>query len=375
MECLRAKVDGSCRGMASVATGICVALLSMGACAQTLVSSSALPEDPGYALQQAEAAQDSSGLIEGSVTDAQGDLVPGAIVTLEGKGHTHLRETTTDSAGHFVFQEVTGGTYTLLVSAHNLKTSLSPPIVELPGQHNDLPPIALAVAASTTVDVSANSEQVAEQELDLETKQRVLGIVPNFFTSYVYDAAPLSTRQKFKLTARSVFDPVSFLGAAATAGAEQYEDTFPSWGNSDAASYGKRYAAAFGDDLLTRTFSYAIYPTVFRQDPRYFYLGPTYSRRKRIWHALSQGILTRGDNGKTELNYSHMLGAATGGALSSLYHPASDGPGLLAGINLGVSIGGFALDGLFREFVWTRFTTHVPAEATSGTPPTASAKP
>jgi hypothetical protein len=353
-------------------------LLAFATCAsaQTIVSSSALPDDPGYALQQTAASpQDSSGLIEGTVTDAQGDLVPGAIVTLEEKGHAHLREETSDAAGHFLFAGVAGGTYTVLVSAHNLKTYLSQPIVELPGQHNDLPPIALAVAASTSVNVSADSEQVAEQELDLETKQRVLGIIPNFFTSFVYDAAPLNTRQKFKLTMRSLIDPTAFLSVAITAGAEQYEDTFPSWGNSDAASYGKRYAAGYGDELLTRGFSYAIYPSIFHQDPRYFYLGPTSSTRKRVLHAIEAGIITRGDNGKNEFNYSYLLGAASGGALSSVYHPASDGPGKLAGLNVGVGIGGKAIQGLIREFIWPHFTTHVPAYATSKTPPTSPAKP
>jgi hypothetical protein len=353
-------------------------LLALSCCAsaQTRVAGVALPEDPGLAMQQTAASQqDASGLIEGTVTDARGDLVPDASVTLAEKGHTNLREATTDAAGHFLFKDVAGGTYSVLVSAHNLKTYLSPPLVELPGEHNELPPIALTVVAATSIDVSGNSEQVAEQELNLETKQRVLGVLPNFFTSFVYDATPLNTRQKFKLTTRSLIDPTAFLAVAISAGAEQYEDTFPSWGNSDAASYGKRYAAGYGDELLTRTFSYAIYPSIFHQDPRYFYLGPSSSGRKRFLHAVESGIITRGDNGKSQFNISDLLGSASAGALSSLYHPASDGPGRLAGLNVGVGIGGKAVQALIREFIWPRFTTHVPDYATGKTEPAAAPKP
>lgn len=379
MQCFRLTADRNDRParFGALATQV-VILLTFACCApaQTLVSSSALPEDPGYAQQAAAgSAQNASGLVEGTVTDAHGDLVPGAAVTLEEKGHTQLRETTSDAEGHFIFKDIPGGTYSVLVSAHNLKTYLSPSIVEQPGEHNELPPIALAVAASTSIEVSANSEQVAEQELNLEVKQRVVGIIPNFFTSFVYDAAPLNTRQKFKLTTRSLIDPTAFISVAITAGAEQYKNTFPSWGNSDVASYGKRYAAGYGDELLTRGFSYAIYPSLFHQDPRYFYLGPSSSGRQRIWHAVSSGLITRGDNGKTEINYSYLLGSASGGALSSLYHPASDGPGKLAGLNVGVGIGGKAIQGLIREFIWPRFTTHVPAYDTGKTAQTPSAKP
>jgi hypothetical protein len=238
-----------------------------------------------------------------------------------------------------------------------------------------LPETALPVVASTTVTVSANSVEVAEQELHREEQQRVLGIVPNFFTSFIYDAAPLDTSQKFRLTTRSLVDPTAFLGVAITSGLEQANDTFPSWGNSDAASYGKRYAAGYGDEMLTRLFSYAIYPSIFHQDPRYFYLGPSQPGKTRVVHALISGIITRGDNGRHQLNYSYILGSASAGALSGLYHPASDGPGKLAALNVGVGIGGKGLQALIREFIWPRFTTHVPDYANGKTAPSATPNP
>jgi len=352
-------------------------LLACGLCcySQELLSSSdsgaSLPNAPsflGHDGQQAEPVQGKTGVIEGVVTDGHGGVIPSAIVTLAETGRSELWETSADSSGHFRFTGLGAGTFTLLISAPQFKTFLSPPVQLHAGEHSELSAIALAPAtAEASISVSANSSAVAEEELNLETRQRIVGIIPNFYTSFVYDAAPLNARQKFKLNLRSVTDPTIFLGVAATAGIEQYRDTFPDWGNDDAASYGKRFAAAYGDALLRHTFSYALYPAIFHQDPRYFYMGPTNKTSTRLMHALTAGIITRGDNGRQQLNYSHLLGSASGGAVSSLYHPRSDGPGYLAGINLGIGIGSTAFEALFREFVWPHFTTHVPAYANGRT--------
>jgi hypothetical protein len=331
------------------------------------------PDAPSFILQEASsAAEDASGLIQGEVTDVHGGLVPGASITLERIGHSNLRDATSDSAGHFTFPNVSAGTYTVLVSAPDLKTLLSQPFVLRQGEHLELPTIALTIApTSTSVDVSADSSAVAEEELNHETHQRVLGIFPNFYTSFVYDAAPLNTRQKFKLSFRSLTDPVAFAGTAVTAGIETSRDTFPSWGQ-DAPSYGKRFAAAYGDEILTRMFSYVVYPTLFHQDPRYFYMGPPNKTSTRFWHAALSGIITRGDNGRMQPNYSHMLGSASAGAVSSVYHPASDSAGYLAALNFGVGIGSKGVQCLIREFILPRFTTHVPAYAKGKTPAPAS---
>lgn len=371
-------VGYSLRGVALVAASL-VACCAPG-CGQGVVSSAigapVLPNAPGFLLQAAGQAQPGSGIIDGEVTDGHGGVIPGATVTLSEKGYANLRSTATDGTGHFRFTSLGFGEYTMLIAAPQFRTLLTRAVGLAPGEHAELPPFALTPAtAETSITVSANSTAVAEEELKLETQQRIVGIIPNFYTSFIYDAAPLDTRQKFKLNLRSVTDPTIFLGVAAAAGVEQYRNTFPSWGNSDAASYGKRFAAGYGDAILTHTFSYALYPAIFHQDPRYFYLGPTNKTSTRLWHALSYGVITRGDNGRQELNYSHLLGSASAGAVSSLYHPRSDSAGYLAGINLGLGIGTSAFEAVFREFVWPHFTTHVPAYANGRTAETLSSKP
>jgi hypothetical protein len=69
--------------------------------------------------------------------------------------------------------------------------------------------VTFAVAAEPPQHASADDDQQAqsttsdheraELELKKQKKQRILGIIPNFNTSNVQNAAPLSSRQKFGL--------------------------------------------------------------------------------------------------------------------------------------------------------------------------------
>lgn len=343
----------------------------------------ALPEAPSalvHAAGTTEAPVDATAKIQGTVVDASGALVPGANIKLElNAGHGFLSdtpkpgeleklyqqvsETSSDSAGNFVFPNLAPGIYRVLIAAKGLEPFLSKRIYLQAGQHFEMPETALLVAdAGLAVTVYATSEEVAEAELKLETQQRVLGIVPNFYTSFVYNAAPLNTRQKFKLAYKSRTDPFNFVVAGIVAGIETGRDTFPDWGQ-DGPSYLKRYAAAYGDALFGRFFGSAIFPSVFHQDPRYFYMGPGQPTKKRVLHALAAGVTARGDNGRLQPNYSHILGNASAGALSTVYHPASNSAGSLALDNALIGIAGGSAIGLVREFVLKPFTHKVPPYA------------
>lgn len=77
--------------------------------------------------------------------------------------------------------------------------------------------------SSTQGSSSAQPEQKSQREtaaeqLKAEEKQRVLGIVPSFGTSYVSDAASLSAGQKMQLAIRSAVDPFTFAVAFLVAG-------------------------------------------------------------------------------------------------------------------------------------------------------------
>jgi hypothetical protein len=323
--------------------------------AQQLVATDALPSAPSF-LQAAQTPAQSASLT-GTVTDTAGALVPGAAIVLEAPGQP-ARHTTTDAAGRFTLTGLPPANWHAVVAAIGLESQTTPPFILQPGERLELPTIALAIANATeSVLVSGNSVEVAEAELNLETQQRTLGIIPNFRTSYIWNAAPLDAHQKYKLAYRTLSDPFSLFGFALSAYIETNNDTYPQWGR-DAPSYGKRFGAGIGDSLFSRGFDTAVFPALFHQDPRYFYMGPAQPIRKRLIHAIETGIITRGDNGHLQPNYSHFAGNAAAGALSTVYHPASTNAGQLALTNTLLRIGFDGLDGLLREFVIVHLVRH-----------------
>ena len=140
------------------------------------------------------------------------------------------------------------------------------------------------------------TEVIAQMQIKAQEKQRVLSVLPNFYTSYIWNAAPLNTRQKFSLSTRDLFDPVSLVGVAATAGLEQANNSFAGYGQG-AAGYGKRLAAALADDVIGSLLSQAVFPSIFHQDPRYSYQGSG-SVKRRLIHALSWVAVVRSDSGR-----------------------------------------------------------------------------
>lgn len=88
--------------------------------------------------------------------------------------------------------------------------------------------------------------------------------------------------------------------------------------------YAKRYATAYGDNLIENFMGSAVFPSLLHQDPRYYQLGQGGVAR-RSWHALSRVLITRCDSGHTEFNYSDTGGAMTAAAISTCsYHPQSE---------------------------------------------------
>jgi len=74
-----------------------------------------------------------------------------------------------------------------------------------------VPQITLALTTEVTeVRVELSPIELAQEQMKDEEKQRVLGFIPNFYVSYVPNAAPLNTRQKFELAWKSTLDPVTF---------------------------------------------------------------------------------------------------------------------------------------------------------------------
>ncbi len=297
--------------------------------------------------------------ISGTVLDVNGGVILGAQVTLLAVDHPVSRTVMSDDRGQFSFPELTPGRFKLTVTSTGFEQYTSAEIVLYWGEKLILPEFRLSPAATTAnVQVSATQTEIATEQLQAQEQQRVLGLFPNFYSSYIWAAEPLSAGQKFQLAGRSLVDPFSFVGTGIFAAAEQWQNTFPGYGQG-AHGYAKRYGAAYADEALSRMIGSAILPSLLHQDPRYFYRG-TGSKKARAFYAISQAVICRGDNGKMQPNYSYVLGSFAAGGLSNLYHPAGDrGAGLTFG-NGFLNVGAHAIDNLAREFLFRKLTSKVP---------------
>ena len=208
-----------------------------------------------------------------------------------------------------------------------------------------------------SVDVTPERVELAEKQIKQQEQQRLFGVLPNFFVSYLPDAVPLTTRQKFQLSWKSRLDPVQFAVVGITAGIQQARNDYPGFGDG-AEGYAKRYAAAYGNVVTRSLITQVLMPSLFKQDPRYFYKG-TGSTPSRVGYALSRAVIKKGDNGHWQPNYSGLLGSLASGAISNLYYPEEDRKGVRLTLeNAAIGIGGAAIGNLAQEFLFKRLTSH-----------------
>jgi Carboxypeptidase regulatory-like domain len=295
--------------------------------------------------------------ISGTVLDGNGTAISGAQVTLTDTAALEQQTQISGADGEFAFTKVPTGTYFVSVQAKGFLSYTSAKFTVATRQVYVIPEIQLAIAPVKTVVVVRPTEVIAQMQIKAQEKQRALGVFPNFYTSYVWNAAPLNTKQKFSLSAREIFDPVSLLGVAATAGIEQANNSFAGYGQG-AAGYGKRFAAALGDNVIGSLLSQAVFASVFHQDPRYFYQGSG-SVKSRLIHALSWPVIARADNGSPVPSYSSWVGDLAAEAISNLYYPRANRGVSLVFTNFGIDLARRAGEALVQEFILKHLTTNV----------------
>jgi hypothetical protein len=301
-----------------------------------------------------------SGIISGTVVDQAGALAVGAQVQLAREDQSAKQEVLSGDNGEFSFANLPPGTFQLKVTAPGFETQVFS-VALSPGEAYIVPEIMLSVATPVTeVRVALSQVEVATEQIKEQEKQRVLGFIPNFYVTYVPDPAPLVAKQKFQLAFRSVIDPFTFVGVGFVAGIDQAADQFGGYGQG-AAGYAKRFGATYGNVVTSTFIGSAILPSLFKQDPRYFYKG-TGSTRSRILYALGNAVICKGDNKKWQFNYSEVIGAFATGAISYTYYPEGDRHGVIWQNGL-IKLGESAVAGVFQEFVIRKLTPHLQTHA------------
>ena len=294
------------------------------------------------------------GTIHGTVSDQSGAVIAGAQIKLTSDDPAEQRTISSGADGQFSFADVAPGSFHLTVTAAGFATRATSELLQ-PGE-NKAVSIALSVAeAVTEVKVALTQTEVAEEEVKIAEKQRVLGVIPNFYVVYNPAAPPLNAKQKFRLAFRTIVDPATFLFVAGTAGVQQAQNHFAEYGQG-AEGYAKRFGTDYADMVTGTVIGGAILPTVFKQDPRYFYKG-TGSVPSRFAYAVANSVICKGDNRRWQVNYSNILGNLAAGGLSNLYYPEQDRNGAeLTLENAGVGIAATAAANLFQEFLIRHLT-------------------
>jgi hypothetical protein len=208
-------------------------------------------------------------------------------------------------------------------------------------------------SAARTEAVSASPEKgVPPEPLAVESK-RILGIIPNNRTSpSLTDYKQLSVAEKFKIARLDSFDRGTVVLAAAFAGYGQLTNANPSFGQG-VKGYAHYFGTSFGDFVIGNYMSEAIFPVLLHQDPRYFRRGIG-NGPSRLAYSAGQIFLTHSDSGRTQFNYSEILGNSTAVAISNAYYPDNRSVSNSA-IKLGIQLGVDMASNVLKEF-WPDIT-------------------
>jgi hypothetical protein len=174
--------------------------------------------------------------------------------------------------------------------------------------------------------------------------KRILGIIPNYRTCPTLENyEPLTTREKFKVAGEDSWDRGTVALAVVFAADGQLTNGNRAFGQG-VAGFSQYFAASYADWVIGNYMTEAIFPTLLHQDPRYFRRS-TGSGLSRLGYAIGQIFWTHNDSGRTQFNYSEVLGNSTAVAISMAYYKdnrsaseAVTGLGWQLGIDMAVNV-------------------------------------
>jgi hypothetical protein len=194
-------------------------------------------------------------------------------------------------------------------------------------QPNTPQPDAQSSSSSATQQTAGpetkeEQQKRAQEELQKEEKQRILGVVPMFNVTSNHASAPLSAKQKFQLMFKSSTDPWIFFLTAADGGISMAGDEYKAYGQG-VEGFAKYWGAAYADTFDGNFWGNAVLPAWWHEDPRYFRMGHG-NFFKRAGYSASTTVWCKRDSGKWGPNYANVAGNFIAGGISNLYYPAND---------------------------------------------------
>jgi hypothetical protein len=152
--------------------------------------------------------------------------------------------------------------------------------------------------------------------------KRIFGVVPNNRTTEAsIPFASITPKEKLTIAFKDSFDWPLYMTAAGFAGLYQMENQNPSFGQGT-AGYFKRFAAAYGDQMIGNMMTEGFMPSLLHDDPRYFRLGEG-TKWHRALYALGAIFVDRRDSGRKSFNFSEWSGNSVAVAISNAYYPST----------------------------------------------------
>ena len=219
------------------------------------------------------------------------------------------------------------------------------------GQAQDSEQPATEPESSLVSQGNSNSQagsNASDQKQQNEDRTRLFELAPSHNVGYERDAKPLTSRDKFRVFYRNTLDPFPFAEVAFHAAISQAQNTDRGYGQG-LSGYGKRYGAGLADSTSGRFFCVYLFPSLFKQDPRYLRKSEG-SVPYRLLYALSRSVIAHSDSGQAQFNISNVLGKFTTSALANAYYPAQERGWGRTASRVGVSLGYQSLGSIGTEF-------------------------
>jgi hypothetical protein len=171
---------------------------------------------------------------------------------------------------------------------------------------------------------AASRPDSGEENGILASPNRIAFVMPNFVTANdtAANRVPLTTRQKYELAWVSTYDSSAHFGNLLESSIQQWTNGEPHYG-TNLAAFGKRFAAAEGDQATSSLFIHGLLPSLLKEDPRYFRLGKG-SAAARLYRAVTRAVVIRTDAGGHTFNTPAILGQLMQAGISNFYYPPQD---------------------------------------------------
>lgn len=244
-----------------------------------------------------------------------------------------------------------------VLAAQQTHAADSLPLV-LPDSDNAPPAPGSALQTSTAVAQSSGNNDSSSQnqqppgtqdESSGQQTKRILGIIPNFRAVSANQKLPPETvKEKFIDCTEDSFDYSAIFIPAVIAGYNMDKRATPEF-HQGAAGYARYFWHSAVDQTSENYMVEFIFPTITREDSRYYTLGHG-GFIKRTGYALSRAVITRSNSGRETFNVSEVFGAGAASGISNLYYPSASRSIGNTGAQWAEDVGIDAASFWFKEF-------------------------